>query len=63
MIDPRRGQPLITWWDKHPDRTGNDYRTNDDKRTENEGFQSETEYREYLDLLLSAEEQGIENVY
>lgn len=53
------GPPLRTFWDWHPDKCLNDYRTNDDKRTENEGFASKEEEDDYYLKLADIENDSL----
>lgn len=52
---PSSYQPLRSWWDWHPDRTMNDFRTPDDKPAENEGFASKEEEDDYYLKLADIE--------
>lgn len=57
MKHPSQYLTRVDYWSLHPDKCLNDYRTKDDKPTQNEGFKSKEEEQEYYDLLLTAEEQ------
>ena len=50
-------------WDRHMDKSPNDYRTKDDKVNYYGEPMSKEAEAEYLDLLLSREEQGLPNYY
>lgn len=53
----------MTWWDKHPDTCPNDYGPPQSLYYQDKVPMTREQENEYLDLLLSAEEQGYQITY